>query len=248
VSGPSLRLPALALALGLLPAGAALAGPPYVTDDPEPTRTGGWENYVYVNATNGMGGAVGQAGLELNYGGAKDLQLSASLPLGFDTVGGGRLGGGDLDLGAKYRFLHADEHGWRPDVAIFPALALPTGARAFDTGHPSLFLPLWAEKDVGPWSVFGGGGYDLNPGRGLRDYALSGVAVTRAVTKRLNLGLEVYHQTPASVGGPALTNLGLGAVYQLTRHWAVMASGGPGLKSPSRAGSSAFYASLQFTN
>jgi hypothetical protein len=26
-----------------LAAGSARAGPPYVTDDPEPTRTGGWE-------------------------------------------------------------------------------------------------------------------------------------------------------------------------------------------------------------
>jgi hypothetical protein len=50
------------------------------------------------------------------------------------------------------------------------------------------------------------------------------------------------------VGGPALTNLGFGAIYQLTRHWALMASGGPGLQSPVRAGASAFYASLQFTN
>jgi hypothetical protein len=248
VSRRSGRALAAAFAALLLPAAPALAGPPYVTDDPEPTRTGGWENYVYVSGTNVQGGAAGQAGVELNYGGAKDLQLSASLPLNFDTGGGGRIGGGDVDLGAKYRFLHADDHGWRPDVAIFPALSLPSGARALDTGHPSLFLPVWAEKDFGKWSVFGGGGYDLNPGRGLKDYTLSGVALTRAVSRRLNLGVELYHQTPATVGGPALTNLGFGAIYQLTRHWALMASGGPGLQSPVRAGASAFYASLQFTN
>ena len=75
-----------------------------------------------------------------------------------------------------------------------------------------------------------------------------GGAVTRQISKRLNLGVEIYHQTPTVVVGPSLTNLGLGAVYQLTKHWAVLASGGPGLQTPSRSGRSAFYASLQFTN
>ena len=226
----------------------ATAGPPYVTDDPEPTRTGGWENYLYGSGTNLAAGTAGQAGVELNYGAAKDLQLSLSLPLAFDTGGGGRFGGGDLNASAKYRFLHPPEGSWLPDAAIFPAVGLPTGARAFDTGHPSLFLPLWLEKDFGKWSVFGGGGYDINPGGGQRNYGVFGWALTRQISRRLNLGVEVYHQTPAVIGGPSLTNTGLGAVYQLTKHWAVMASGGPGLQTPSRSGRSAFYASLQFTN
>ena len=212
------------------------------------TRTGGWENYLYASGTNLAGGTAGQAGVELNYGGARDLQLSLSLPLDFDAGGGGRSGGGDLGLSVKYRFLHPPEGSWLPDAAVFPAVGLPTGARAFDTGRPSLFLPLWLEKDVGKWAIFGGGGYDLNPGRGQRNYALVGWAVTRQVGKRLNLGVEVYHQGPAVAGGPGLTNLGLGAIYQLTRRWALMASGGPGLQTPSRSGRSAFYASLQFTN
>ena len=32
------------LAAALTPAASVRAGPPYVTDNPEPTRTGGWEN------------------------------------------------------------------------------------------------------------------------------------------------------------------------------------------------------------
>ena len=239
---------AVALLFGLLSGTPpATAGPPYVTDDPEPTRTGGWENYLYASGTNLNGGTAGQAGVELNYGGAPDLQLSLSLPLAFDT-GDARFGGGDLNVSAKYRFLHAPEGSWLPDAAVFPAVGLPTGARTFDTGHPSLFLPLWLEKDFGRWSTFGGGGYDINPGRDQRDYALVGWAVTRQVCKRLNLGVGLYYQTPAGVGGPSLTNLGFGAIYQISRHWALLASGGPGLQAPSRSGHATFYASLQFTN
>ncbi len=235
---------AAALALAM----PAWAGPPYVTDDPEPTRTGGWENYALVTGVNTAGATAGQTALELNYGGAPDLQLSLYAPLGFEAARSLRAGGGDLQLSAKYRFLHQADASWTPDVAVFPAVTLPTGASAFHTGHVSYFLPVWAQRDFGKWSVFGGGGYDVNPGAGQRNYGLAGLALTRSVSKRLNLGVEIYHETPQTVGGAAVTNLGFGAIYQLTKHWAVLASGGPGLQDPARAGASAFYASLQFTN
>ena len=237
-----------ALATTLLLASPARAGPPYVDDDPEPTRTGGWENYVFVSGANTPGETVGETGVELNYAGAKDLQLSLDLPLAFDSATSLRAGGGEVQASVKYRFIHQAEGSWAPDLAVFPAVTLPTGASAFHTGHISWFLPVWAQKDFGKWSVFGGGGVAINPGGGQCTFTLSGVALTRSVGKRLNLGIEVYHETPQAIGGAALTNLGLGAIYQLTRRWALMASGGPGLQSPGRAEHSAFYASLQFTN
>ena len=224
------------------------AGPPYVTDDPEPTRTGGWENYTLVSGATTGGETAGVAGVELNYGGAENLQLTALLPLAFDSATHFRAGAGDVQLSGKYRFLHPAEGSWLPDAAVFPAVTLPTALRSLDTGHASFFLPFWLQKDFGKWSTFGGGGYDINPGRGQRDYGLVGWALTRQFSKRLNLGVELYHQTPQTSGGPALTNLGFGAIYQLTKHWALMGSGGPGLQHEAHGGESAFYASLQFTN
>ena len=238
----------LVAAAGLAIAAPAWAGPPYVTDDPEPTRTGGWENYAFVSGTNTPGEIAGESGVELNYGGAPNLQLSFDLPVDFHGARAFRAGGGDAQVSAKYRFLHPAEASWAPDAAVFPALSLPTGAGAFHTGHISLFLPLWLEKDWRKWSMFGGGGYDINPGAGQRNFALVGWALTRSFSRRLNLGVEIYHETPQAVGDPSVTNLGFGAVYQLTTHWALMASGGPGLQNAERAGTSAFYASLQFTN
>ncbi len=238
----------LACSIGLLAAGPALAGPPYVTDDPEPTRTGGWENYVYASGTTVSGNTGGQAGLELNYGAAPGLQVTLNLPVGYASSEGLRGGTGDLGAAAKYRFLHAGDGGWLPDAAVFPAITLPTAGNGLGTGHATLFLPLWLEKDRGRWSTFAGGGYVLNPGGGQRNHAVAGWAVTRSVGERLNLGVEVYHQTRTAADGAAVTNLGLGVVYQATRHWALMASGGPGLERPARAGTSAFYLSLQFTN
>jgi hypothetical protein len=238
----------IAYAIVSFAASAAWAGPPYVTDDPEPTRTGGWENYLYSSATNTPGMTAGQAGIELNYGAARDLQLTLAVPEAYVMSHGFKAGFGDLDVSAKYRFLHPSDESWVPDAAVFPAVTVPTGGRGFGTGHMSLFLPVWLEKDFGPWSTFGGGGYTVTPGAGQENYALVGWAVTRSFGDRLNLGIEIYHQTPSVYAGASLTNLGFGAIYQMTKHWALMGSGGPGLQRPSRSGASAFYVSLQFTN
>src|ERR1700729_811796 len=58
------------LGLGIpLAAGPGLAGPPYVTDDPEPTDTGHFENYLYIEGTHAAGAMAGpSAGIEINYG------------------------------------------------------------------------------------------------------------------------------------------------------------------------------------
>jgi hypothetical protein len=224
------------------------AGPPYITDDPEPTRTGRWENYVFLAGTSTPGGTAGQAGLEFNYGGAPNLQLTLTLPEDYVSSHRTRAALGDLTMAAKYRFLRPPDGSWLPDAAIFPALTLPSGSRRFDTGHASLFVPLWLEKDFGKWSTFGGGGYDVNPGSGQKNYSLLGWAVTRSFGEHLDLGVEIYHQAPSSAGETAQTNLGVGAIYQVTKHWALMASGGPGLVKPLRSSATAFYVSLQFTN
>jgi hypothetical protein len=238
----------VALVFVLLAAGPLRAGPPYVTDDPEPTRTGGWENYLYLTGTQTPGTTAGQAGVELNYGAAANLQLSITMPADYMRSRGLRAGVGDIDVGAKFRFLDPPDDSWLPDTAVFPALSVPTGAHGFGAGHASLFLPIWLEKDFGPWSTFGGGGRTFNPGNGQRNYGLVGWAVTHSFGEALNIGVEFYHQTPTSTGGAASTNLGFGVVYQVLTHWALMASGGPGLENPSRSGSATFYVSLQFTD
>jgi len=55
-------------------------------------------------------GTAAEAGIDFNYGAARDLQLTATSLAGYnDTVGGGaRVGLGNVELAAKYRFLHQD--------------------------------------------------------------------------------------------------------------------------------------------
>jgi hypothetical protein len=222
-----------------LPVASAHAGPPYVTDDPEPTDRGHWEVYGFASGMKIDGETEGEAGLDLNYGAAKDLQLTAVIPADF---GSGETGLGDVEIAAKRRLLHQSTR--LPDLALFPQLTLPTGGRRFGERRPTLFLPIWAQKDFGPWSVFGGGGYRIRPGAGRPDVWETGVAASRAVGERLQLGLEAYHQTPEEHGGGAFTGLNIGGAYRMTDRWSVLFSGGPGLQNR-RQGRFRFYLGLK---
>ena len=228
----------------LLSAAPASAGPPYVTDDPQPTDTGHWEVYSFATATQASGDLSGEAGLDINYGAAKNLQLTAVVPVSFENAN--RFGAGDVELAAKYKLVSQSDGSWLPDIAIFPRVFLDSGTR-FTPERPGLFLPIWAEKDFGPWAVFGGGGLQINPGAGERNFWQSGLAVTRSFGDRLSLGVEAFHQTAPDFASKPFTGVNVGATYRLTKHWTLMASGGPGVENARRADQYDFYAALLAT-
>ena len=68
--------------LGISP---AMAGPPYLTDDPEPTDYKHFEIYNFTNGTATRANTSGEAGIDINYGGAPNLQLTATLPAAYSV-------------------------------------------------------------------------------------------------------------------------------------------------------------------
>jgi hypothetical protein len=217
-------LVSLALAGAAMP---AIAGPPYLTDDPIPTDTGHWEIYTFTAGEGHRADLGADAGLDLNYGPVKGVQLTATLPLSFehDMPGGWRNGTGDLELGLKYRFLDDKKSGI--SAAIFPRAILPTSS--LETGERTrLLLPLWVGKDLGEGtSLFGGGGYELNPGSGKRNFWQGAIALTQDVGKEISIGAEITRQGPDTDGGTAQTRAGVGSIVKLSTHYALLFSGGP---------------------
>jgi hypothetical protein len=142
-----------------------MAGPPYLTDDPEPTDYKHFEIYNFTNGTATRADTNGEAGIDINYGGAPNLQLTATIPAAYSLPNGGPLAGGfgNVELAAKYRFLTQQNFGL--DVAVFPRVFLPSGSSNVGARHASYLLPVWMQKDWGPWSAFGGGGCEINRGR-----------------------------------------------------------------------------------
>jgi hypothetical protein len=226
----------------LLIPSAAAAGPPFLTDDPEPTDTGHWEIYAPLFEAEGSGRDFeGSLGAELNYGAVKDVQLTVGLPASYaHDARGWHWSAGDLEASVKYRFYHDEKAGLQ--IAVFPGLTLPTGGHGGGANRVTGLLPIWGQKDFGEWSVFGGGGYAINPGTGNRDYWTGGAALTRQFGKRLLVGVEADRQGADTIGGSPSTSLGLGAIYDLPGPLRLLASGGPTFEDRGGQGFHAFIA------
>jgi len=243
---------AAALSVGAPGVPSASAGPPFRTDDPEPVEYRHWEAYGFSQATRAgadLNGAL--FGVEVNYGAAPDLQLNLVVPLAFDERSGSatQSGLGDTDLAAKYRFVQEDERGWRPMIAIFPLLEVPTGdaRHGLGSGHLREFLPLWLQKSFGDWQSYGGGGYWINPGAGNRNYWFAGWLLQRKITERLTLGGELFHQTADTFGGSDSTGFNFGGLYDLTENHHLVFSAGRGIQNAEGANRYSYYVAYRLT-
>lgn len=205
----------------------AQAGLPFLTDDPEPTELGHWEIFGPLIEAEGRGAEIeGATAIEINYGAGRDLQLTMALPVAWShDQDGWRGGAGDIEVAVKYRFIHDEAAGFQ--IAAFPGITIPTGSNGLGAGRVTALLPVWAQQDLGNWSIFGGAGYAINPGAGNRNYWTGGVAVTNQINERVLLGVEVDRQGADVVGGAGSTSLGLGMIYQLKQPFRVLMSAGP---------------------
>jgi hypothetical protein len=225
----------------------ALAGPPYVSDDPEPTDYKHFEIYTFGNGTATKGDIGGATGVDFNYGAAPDLQLTATLPAGFDrpAAAGTSFGLSNIELAAKYRFLHQDSFGL--DVSVFPRVFLPSPSKNIGNDTASLLLPVWVQKDwSGGWSAFGGGGCVIS-GRSSQNFCLTGGVVTYQLLPKLQLGVELFHQTADGSGTPAASSVGLGARYDFNDTYHLLGYVRRGIQNATETDQFSWYASVLFT-
>jgi hypothetical protein len=225
----------------------AVAGPPYVSDDPEPTDYKHFEIYTFSSGTTTRGDIGGASGIDFNYGAAPDLQLTATVPMGFDSLaaGGASFGPGNIELAAKYRFLHQDPFGL--DVSVFPRVFVPSPTKNIGNNTASLLLPVWVQKDWnGGWSAFGGGGCVVS-GRSAQNFCLAGGVVTYQVLPKLQLGVELSHQTADGSGTPARTSVGLGARYDINDTYHLLGYIRRGIENANETDQFSWYASVLFT-
>jgi hypothetical protein len=225
----------------------AFAGPPYMSDDPQPTDYKHFEIYTFSEGTATRGDLSGASGIDFNYGAAPNLQLTATLPAGFDRPASGktRFGMSNIELAAKYRFLRQDSFGL--DVSVFPRVFLPSGSPKIGDDTASLLLPVWFQKDwSGGWSAFGGGGCVVN-GRASQNYCLTGGVVTYQLLSKLQLGVELFHRTADSDGTPASSSVGLGARYDISDTYHLLGYVRRGIQNANETDQYSWYASVLFT-
>jgi hypothetical protein len=225
----------------------ALAGPPYVSDDPEPTDYQHFEIYTFNTGIAARGGTSGAAGIDFNYGAAPNLQLTATVPTGFDVLPGGPtdIGLGNIELAAKYRFLRQDSFGL--DVSIFPRVFLPSGSNTVGDNRAAVLLPIWIQKDwAGGWSAFGGGGCMMG-GLGSQDFCMAGGVLTYQLLPKLQLGVEFFHQTADRIGTPATSSVGVGVRYDLNDTYHLLGYVRRGIENTNETDQYSWYAAVLFT-
>lgn len=183
---------------------SAQAGPPFQTDDPTPVDLGHYEAYIFgtVDGTPAELDPVGPA-FEINWGAVPNIQLHAILPFGAvlplnnpvylpGGAGPSAYGLTDMELGVKYGFIKQTKH--RPQIGSFTMFEIPTGSysKGLGIGRVWYKLPLWAEKEFGPWSLVGGMGYTVIPQKDYRNFLYGGFLVKREINEKLELSAEVF--------------------------------------------------------
>jgi hypothetical protein len=207
----------------------AQAGPPFQTDDPTPVDLGHYEFYVFgaVDGTPVELDASGPA-FEFNWGAIPNVQLHVILPLG--TVhplnspvyapaagqGPSAYGLTDMELGIKYGFIKQTKH--RPQIGSFTMFEIPTGnySKGLGVGKVWYKLPIWVEKEFGPWSLVGGLGYTVVPQEQYQNFLYGGFLVKREISEKLELSAEVFSHAREGRATPqtqASTLIDVGGYY-----------------------------------
>lgn len=226
----------------------AWAGPPFVTDDPEPVEFRHWELYIASAYDNGGGVTTGTAPhIEVNYGAARDTQVHLIAPLAYTEPPGipSRYGPGDVELGVKYRFVH--ETSCYPQAGVFPLVELTTGdsSQGLGSGHASAFIPVWLQKSFGPWTTYVGGGYWFNKtAAGDKDFWQTGWELQRDLSKVLTFGGEIFVFSPKTEGGRGETGLNAGAMINFSEEHHLLFSVGGDTNGPNAHFA---YAAFQWT-
>lgn len=221
----------LAIAAVLAPI-FALAGPPFETDDPEPTDYRNSEVYVagqYERDVDETSGAIPL--VELNYGLFRNVQLSIDAPLSFVRENGASdYGLGDVTVGLKMRFIQETAH--RPQIAFYPIIVLPSGNTRLREFASRFFLPLWVQKSFGHWTVYGGGGVWTQSGGAESNWWFTGLVAQYQLANGSTLGAEVIHSTPQNRGTGSETGFNLGYIAPVGKTHDFLFSFGRGVVGP----------------
>jgi hypothetical protein len=189
----------------LLSPAMGLAGPPFQTDDPEPVDLGHYEFYIFSNV-DGTPVETDPSGpaFEFNWGALPNTQLHLVAFLGaivpsndprYAPAGAGPSAYGllDTELGVKYRWVK--ESKYVPEIGTFTMIELPTGsyARGLGVGKAWYKLPVWLQKTWGPWTTYGGGGYQIVNQVDYKSFPYAGWLLQRDIGEKWTLGGEIWH-------------------------------------------------------
>ena len=212
------------------------AGPPFMTDDPAPVDYKHSEFYIFSTYDKTDDGKeIALPAFEYNYGVLPDVQLHIVVPFVRSIQNGEATesGLGDIELGAKYRFIQETEN--MPQIGIFPMAELPTGDASKGLGNGKIWwrLPVWMQKSFGEWTSYWGAGYVLNNADGQKNYAFGGIQAQRDIGTKWSLGAELFAREKDVVNGKSTTIVNFGGFYKFTPDFNLLFSAGRSINGES---------------
>lgn len=239
----------LSLLLTAAHSDSVFAGPPFITDDPDPVDYRAWEiNYGATYLRTGGVSTGSLPSVDINYGFLPGVQLHIQPQMAYVRGPSYNAAGiGDTEVGVKYRLTAATEDKSKWMLAIYPMLELPTGnsGRSLGAGSHSLFLPLWAQTTRGKWTIFGGGGFRRVRAPDARNSRAGGVTVLYQVSERLQLGGEVFGETRITNDGRSSSTVNLGGVFNFAPRLSLLFSTGHGVRKASTLNQGSAYLGLR---
>ena len=176
-------------------------GPPYQTDDPVPVDLHHYEFYIFGGVGRHSGGdRLDRAGLRVQLG--RHSQGAASR---HSALGSGRsveqsrlsarrdraqrLWADGYGTGREDRLHQGDRSTFRRS-ARFTMFEMPTGNydKGLGVGKVWYKLPIWLQKNIGQMAFDGGGGYQVVPQTGYRDFPYTGWLVKTGTEREAGAG------------------------------------------------------------
>lgn len=192
----------------------------FITEVPDPTDV---EHVEYIPALSltkmKQWSTFYSPSVEIDFGILPDLQGHVILPTLLYSPKGEKkaYGPGDVEIGAKFRFIH--ETSMMPEVAFYPKVTLPSGDARLGLGWGAATESptLWTEKNWGDWKLSGGGGYTFIQATNTANYGFGGALLQRQIIESLSLGGELYAQGTTNSQNKSFLIFNFGGSYNFTK-------------------------------
>jgi hypothetical protein len=228
---------------------SAVAGAPFVTDDPETLADNRWEvNYAISKTWMHNSTSVTAPSIDINYGLSKHVQLHMQPRYTYQRNGHDKQSGFDsTELGIKNRFFSLNLNDIEFMLGIYPKLQLPTGTKKLGdaSGKTQLFLPFWAQVNTDKWTLYGGTGYRINNYSSSKNSWFLGLTALYEVTENFKFGGELYRESAVVQGNQYSSGFNIGSIYNITKDYGVLFSAGRALNNVSETNKLSAFVALQ---
>lgn len=218
----------------------AMAGSPFLTDDPG-FAPKGWEIKFESIYEHDRGQDILTAPVvDLNYTLVEHFKLNLTLAEKtlYPDEGDSRSGVADTDFKFKWRFLDEKPGEWWPAISMAPNVTFPTADKKKGLGDElwRFRLPLQFAKTFGKIYTYAEVGHQFVFDKETSDQFLYGYAIQYQLTDKLNIGAEINGNIPYDMSRTYTMIGNIGTSYTFNEHWQLQTSVGRTLREESNGG------------